>query len=268
MIRRALPIRFSRLAETGRTKPLRAVVETDDGSEHEVVMKISSGIELGVEGLMNEMLGATLAADLGLPVPEPFFVEISPEFCQSMPSGELRARLQSSSPLGFASHDTGKQWRDWNASDGISSSQEPQALAAMAFDAFIGNSDRSPMNPNLRVKDQEWRLIDHESAFGYRLKLFPPCRPWTVGNLSGMISPGAWSEHVFATHLAGRNTLSFAPIRAAWADLSDVRLAQYDAILPNEWESTRPPLSDALDHLRRVRNMIDQCLTELQRILS
>ncbi|MGT2502835.1 HipA family kinase [Bradyrhizobium guangxiense] len=91
MIRRALPIRFSRLAETGRTKPLRAVVETDDGSEHEVVMKISSGIELGVEGLMNEMLGATLAADLGLPVPEPFFVEISPEFCQSMPSGELRA---------------------------------------------------------------------------------------------------------------------------------------------------------------------------------
>jgi hypothetical protein len=110
---------------------------------------------------------------------------------------EIRNRLANSSPLAFASVDAGKQWRGWNASDKVSSSQEADALAIIAFDAFIGNSDRSPVNPNLLVKDRAWRLIDHEAGFSFRLKLFPRCQPWVVGNLSGMIKTGTRSEHVF-----------------------------------------------------------------------
>jgi hypothetical protein len=93
MIRRGVAIGFTRIAETGRTKPLRATVLTDDGAELEVVMKVSSGIELGVESLMNEMLGSLIAADLGLSVQEPLFISLDPEFCTSIPSKEMRARL-------------------------------------------------------------------------------------------------------------------------------------------------------------------------------
>jgi hypothetical protein len=268
MIRRAVPIGFTRIAETGRTKPLRVTVLTDDDVEHEVVMKVSSGIELGIEGLMNEMLGSLVAADVELFVQEPFFVELNADFCASIPVAEIRDRLVSSSPLAFASADAGKQWRGWNASDKVSSSQEADALATMAFDAFIGNSDRSPINPNLLVKDRAWRLIDHEAAFSFRLTLFPKCQPWIVGNLSGMIQPGTRGEHVFSSHLAGRKTLSYAAIKAAWNGLSDARLAQYDAILPDEWTVVRPRLGEAIEHLRRIRDTIDPCLTELQRILS
>jgi len=231
-------------------------------------MKVSSGIELGKEGLMNEMLGSLVAADVGLLVQEPFFVELNTEFCASIPAPEIRARLEASSSLAFASLDAGKQWRSWNSSDRVSAAQESYALATMAFDAFIGNSDRSPQNPNLLVKDQAWRLIDHEEGFSFRLKLFPRCEPWVIGNLSGMIAVGARSEHIFASHLAGRNTLSFEPIKVSWSDLSDVRLAQYDAILPDEWTNVRPQFAEALDHLRKIRDTLDLCLTELQRILS
>jgi hypothetical protein len=268
MVRRGIAIGFTRIAEPGRTKPLRATVLTDDGAEYEVVMKVSSGIELGVESLMNEMLGSLIAADLGLSVQEPLFVILDPEFCASIPSNEIRARLVASSPLAFASVDAGKQWRGWNASDKVSPSQEATALAAMAFDAFIGNSDRSPGNPNLLVKDQAWRLIDHESGFSFRLKLFPRCQPWVVGNLSPMIEAGARGEHVFSGHLLGRASLSFDPIKASWTALSDARLAQYDAILPEEWAAARPQLTDAIAHLRTIRDTIDLCLTELQRILT
>lgn len=267
MIRRAIPIGYSREAETGRTRPLRITLLTADGEECEAVLKVSAGIELGVEALMNEMLGALVAADLGLPVQEPFFVELTADFCASVTS-EIRARLATSCKIAFASRDTGKQWRSWNTADKISSAQEATALATMAFDAFIGNDDRSPSNPNLRVKDQDWRLIDHESGFSFRLKLFPRCQPWTPGNLSGMMTTGARSEHVFARYLAGNGALSFGPIKAAWTSLSDARLAQYDAILPQEWATARPALLEALDHLRKVRDSIDPCLTELQRILS
>jgi len=268
MIRRAVPIGFTRVAETGRTKPLRVTVLTDDSTEHEVIMKVSSGIELGIEGLMNEMLGSLLAADVGLSVQEPFFVDLSAGFSASMPTPELRSRLAGSSPLAFASADAGKQWRGWNASDRVSSSQEAGALATLAFDAFIGNSDRSPANPNLLVKDQDWRLIDHEAAFSFRMKRFPKCEPWVVGNLSGMIQAGTRSEHVFSSHLARRNTLSFGAIKASWSGLSDARLAQYEAILPDEWASVRPHLNEAIHHLRKIRDTIDPCLRELERILS
>jgi hypothetical protein len=138
----------------------------------------------------------------------------------------------------------------------------------MAFDAFIGNSDRSPGNPNLLVKDQAWRLIDHEGGFSFRLKLFPRCEPWVVGNLSPMIEVGARSEHVFSSHLLGKGTLRFDPIKAAWVALSDARIAQYDAILPDEWDSARSKLGDAMAHLCTIRDKIDLCLIELQRVLS
>jgi hypothetical protein len=268
MIRRAFPVGFTRVAETGRTKPLRGTVLTDDNAEHEVVMKVSSGIDSGIEGLMNEMLGSLVAADVGLSVQEPFFVELNADFCASIPAPEIRKQLADSSPLAFASADAGKQWRGWNASDRVSASQEADALATLAFDAFIGNSDRSPANPNLLVKDQAWRLIDHEAGFSFRLKLFPRCQPWVAGNLSGMIEVGARSEHVFSSHLAGRNTLSFDAIKAAWSGLSDARLSQYDAILPDEWTDMRPYLGEAIEHLRKIRDKMDPCLKELERILS
>ncbi|MET4181717.1 hypothetical protein ABIB94_003818 [Bradyrhizobium sp. JR7.2] len=268
MIRRATAIGFSRQAAPGRTEPLRVTVMTDDGVEHEAVMKISTGMELGTEALMNEMLGSLLAADVGLTIQEPFFVQLSTEFCDSIPFPAIKARLTSSCPLAFACLDAGKQWRGWNATDRISPAQEAAAVSIMAFDAFTGNSDRRPGNPNLLVKDQAWRLIDHENSFSYRLRLFPRCQPWVVGNLAGMIAPGSPGEHIFASHLIGRETLSFAPIKASWLDLSDARLAQYDAMLPAEWDATRPHLLEALDHIRRVREAVDPCLTELQRILS
>lgn len=268
LIRRAIAIGFSRRATPGRTEPLRVTILTDDGVEHEAVMKVSTGIELGTEALMNEMLGSLIAYDVGLHVQEPFFVELPPEFCASFESAAMRERITSSCPLAFASLDAGKQWRGWNATDRISPAQEAIALATMAFDAFIGNNDRRPGNPNLIVKDQAWRLIDHEQGFTFRLKLFPRCTPWQAGNLSAMIEGGAHSEHIFASHLIGRKSLSFDPIKAIWSGLSDARLAQYDAILPDEWSGTRPHLLEALDHCRKVREAIEPCLAELQRILS
>src|SRR5262249_21707915 len=117
----------SRQATPGRTEPLRVTIMTGDGVEHEAVMKISAGIELGAEALMNEMLGSLIAADAGLAVQEPFFVELTAEFCASIPFPAMQARLVSSCPLAFASLDAGKQWRGWNATDRISPSRFSQA---------------------------------------------------------------------------------------------------------------------------------------------
>lgn len=268
MIRRAYPSRFDRPAETGRTEPLRISLLTEDGVEHDVVMKVSDGPECSVEGLANEMLGSLLAADLELPINEPFFVELDPLFVDAVFSENIRLRLKRSNALAFASLNAGQQWRRWNASDKLIADQIGLALAVLAFDAFIGNSDRSPVNPNLLVRDNDWRLIDHESAFGFRMKLFPRCEPWNLGNLNLLRQHGQPSEHLFARHLIGRSDLDFVEIRQRWAGLSDARLSQYDATLPDEWNAVRPIFAEALDHLRAVRDRIDLCLDEIKRVLS
>ena len=259
MIREAVPIRFDRPTGVGRTEPLRVGVQTDDGNEHDVVLKVSAGPECNVECLANETLGSLLAADLGLPVCEPFFVRIGPEFIDSVPNHAIRQRIRDSCPIAFGSRHAGEQWRRWLPSDRISKTQISQAISVLAFDGFIGNSDRNPANSNMLVKDQEWRLIDHESAFSFRMKLFPPCEPWTPGNLGMMRTYGANSEHIFAKQLSGMADLDFEPTRARWAGLSDVRLAEYDAILPSEWEEIRLIFTGALNHYRLAPVDLSEC---------
>lgn len=233
MIRAAKLNRYDRRTENGRTHPLRVAVQTEDEAEHDVVLKVSGGPENSIEGLANEMLGALLAADLGLPVSEAFFVEIEPDFIASLPDEALRLRLEASSPIAFGSKHVGSQWRPWLPSDRLAQSQIDLAIGVLAFDGFVGNNDRNPRNPNMLVKDQDWRLIDHEGAFGFRMKLFPRCEPWQQGNLGLLCRYGEDSEHIFARQLSGRDDLNFAPIKARWEDLSDARLAQYDAVLPD-----------------------------------
>ena len=238
-----------------------------DGAEYDVVMK-PSGPQITVEALANEMLGSFLAADLGLPVNEPFLVPLETDFVASVPDLELRRRLESACPLAFASRDAGNQWRRWHSGDRVSVSQTDLALLIVAFDAFIANNDRSPRNPNLLVKDDEWRLIDHESAFSFHLKFAPSCEPWRMGNLAIISNTGADSEHLFTSDLRGRGDLNYPEISARWLDLSDTRLAQYDASLPEEWVGVRQHFSEALSHLREVRDKIDLCVAELTRVLA
>ncbi|MGV2101281.1 HipA family kinase [Rhizobium sp. 21-4511-3d] len=241
---------------------------TDDGDEHDVVMKISNGPECTIEGLANEMLGSLLAADLELPVNEPFLVRIDDEFVSSVSNEAIRQRMRGSSQVAFASKHAGKQWRRWGPSDRISDSQIGLALSILTFDACIANSDRSPANSNMLVKDQLWRLIDHESAFGFRMKVFPRCEPWKSGNLELLKRYGTDSEHIFAKQLAKNSDLAFEAIQAKWEGLSDIRIAQYDATLPAEWSEVRPILTEALDHIKKVRDQIGSCVTELRRVLS
>jgi hypothetical protein len=174
VIETAQAVRFSGKVEQGRTGPLRAFVEAADASQTEVVLKATHSHQLTIEGLANEMLGSLLAGDLGLPTPRPLFVKLSPEFIATIPDDEVRARLSAACPIAFGSTHAGPQWRRWQPID--RTNMFDLALALFAFDAFIGNPDRSPANPNLlrHKTDGSLLLIDHETAFGIRLKLFPP----------------------------------------------------------------------------------------------
>ncbi len=217
MIETAQAVRFSGEVEQGRTQPLRAFVELTDGSRTEVVLKPTSQPHLTTEGLANEMLGSLLAGDLDLPTPRPLFVELSPDFIDTIPDPRIQARLRGANSVAFASTHAGSQWRRWDPIDHVSKDRLQLALRIFAFDAFIGNPDRRAKNPNLlrHKSDGAILLIDHETAFGFRLQLFPRVEPWNLGNLSHMAKRGAESEHVFFSALLGREDLDIERYRRA-----------------------------------------------------
>lgn len=269
MIRRASAIRFDRSSAAGRTEPLRVRIETDDEEECDVILKVSQSPECSVHSLAYELLGALLAADLGLPICEPFLVDLHADFISSVHPPQIQRRLQQSCSVAFGSRDAGKQWRTWSpTADNIKVEQIPLALGVIAFDAFIGNADRAPQNANMLVSGDQWRLIDHEVAFGFRLKLFPKCEPWKLGNLDLLTRWGQRSEHIFAAPLRKKEGLDFTAVINSWRDLSDVRLSQYDACLPDEWDAARSDFTDALCHIKLVRDSIELCVAELKRVLK
>ena len=264
MITRATATRFDREGEAGRNRPPRVTVETPDGEEHEVVLKVSGMPQLSVARLAAEGLAACIAGKVGLPVCRPLLVEMSPRWISTLPaSSSLRAQMAHSNPVAFGSTHAGPKWQLWNTHDTIRARQRAVAAAILAFDAFIENPDRRPSNPNLLVNDDEFRLIDHELSLNVS-SILPQPAPWRVGGLSWLQGD---DRHVFARRLRPVD-VDFDAIRAAWSGLSDDCLSDYEASLPMEWNAASAMIAAALAHVRAVRDNIDACLTEIGRILG
>jgi hypothetical protein len=263
MISLAVATRYDRVAEAGRNRPLRVVVEADEGVEYEVFLKSSGCPELTVTSLAHEVLAACIAGQVGLPVCRPFLVELTPEWVASVHDAEVRQILQASNPIAFGSTAAGPGWKQWSSDDVLTPARREKALGIFVFDAFIENPDRKPSNPNLLVKGDEFRIIDHELALLVR-GLLPRPAPWRPGYLNHMMGP---DSHVFASRLRG-GALDLDPIRTAWSNVSDDDLSDYEASLPEQWAEAGDAVTAALTHIRAVRDRIDECLVEIRRTLA
>lgn len=263
MIALAEAVRYDGESGAGRNRPLRVVVETAAGDEHEVFLKPSGRPELSVASLAHEALAACIAGRVGLPVCRPFLVELSPTWIASIRDEAVRQMLAASNPIGFGSTAAGVGWRQWSPEDILTAPRRQIALSVFAFDAFLENPDRKPSNPNLLVKGDEFRVIDHELALFVR-GLFPAPSPWRPGYLDHLMQP---DRHVFATRLRG-GVLDLDAIRAAWSSLSDHDLADYEASMPAQWAEATESVAAALTHVRVVRDRLDECLVEIGRALA
>jgi hypothetical protein len=263
MLQMTMPVRFHAPLTSGRTKPARLECEMDDGSVIEVIGKFVGGCDRGVSALAIEVVAACLAADLGLPIPKPYILTIDPTWVATIPDPGYRAMVARSGALAFGSTDVGRDFRVWSSSDRLSAQMQPVALAIFCFDAFINNTDRRDGNPNCLVRGHDLRIFDHELTFIYKGVLFWR-EPWKVGSLAPMATSGA---HIFHSKLKGQ-TVDLAPVRAAWAALSDADLARYKGAVPTAWSSAAATVDEAISLIQGVRDHIDDALAEVRRVLT
>lgn len=263
MLKRVSPIQYDRPATRGRTGPLFITCEAAEGTTVEVVAKFSGGCDQGNVNLAREVIGACLAGDLGLPVPEPFLIDNPADWAATIPDANECAKVQRSSPVAFGSRVMTRQFGVWAPGNTISDTMLPMAAGIFVFDGVIQNPDRRSDNPNCLVRGDEMRIFDHELAFSHGLVIgWTP--PWVLGGLKPMETNG---NHIFRAGLKGRS-IDFGPIRATWAGLSDDRIADYERALPAEWTNVASAAASATKLIREARDNIDAVLAEVKRVLS
>lgn len=266
-IERVEAVQFNQIMTKGRTSPLLLTCERADGGTIEAVVKFATGRECTIASLCAELIAAQLAVDLGLPTPTPVVVTWEEIFASGIIEPQAREVVISSSPPAFGSTFVTNGFVTWPTDRKfLGDVARTTALATFFFDAMIGNSDRGGMKPNILVRGDDFRLIDHEMAFRDYLLFVKALPPWALGGLNGMVTPGA---HIFAGQLAkNANGLDFDPIRNAWAGLSDRQIEAYEASLPPEWTVDRRIVAFAVERIKECRNRIDDCVTECRRALN
>lgn len=260
MLARVRPLDFVRATRAGRTNPSILLCERSDKSVIDVVAKFSAGC-FALSGLAFEAVGACLAGDLALPVPEPLLVEIPAGWSDAVSDESRRVMIQKSLPMAFGSKLATAGYGAWHAGARLTPAMMPVAAAIFVFDAIVQNPDRRVENPNCLVRGEDLLIFDHELAFGKILQWKPP---WELGGLQHLEQSG---KHIFREHLQGK-AIDLMPIRARWAGLSDACLKSYVDALPVEWAAALAEVEEAIDLVRAARDNIDGCLREVQRVLT
>lgn len=234
MLETVQAVRFVKEFGSGRNRPWLLEAERSNGELVEVVCKLGSA-ECGRGGLVREAYCSMLAADLNLPVAEPFVVELVDEFVESLPSSE-RQRAQGQGlafGVAFAPHMLPMQPGRF-----LSSGLREDAASAFLFDAGVVNSDRLVTKPNCLTDGDQLLLIDHELCLNLHGRGFLLQDPWAAGALQSMTS-GA-SQHLFYSDLkpnrADTPKVDLSTLCAALGSILPSRIEEYRAAIPEEWD--------------------------------
>jgi hypothetical protein len=265
MFDRVEAVRFDRPMLKGRTKPILINCERENGEEVEVVAKFSFGCDNSTDGLMREALAAMLAKDLGLPIPEPFLVSVTPEFIGSIQNHDVVQLLQKSDQFGFGSRKLPDGFGVWTAASGpLSRKLEQVALEIMAFDAWVTNGDRRVANPNLLTDSNSFAIFDHELTLMTTLNIGWQA-PWVVGSFSGHNN---LTKHIFYQSFVGKSGLDLSRICNVFSNISDDRINSYAQGMPPSWCTNNKALSQGVDFILELRKNIKLSAVEFLRALK
>lgn len=271
MLKTVVASRFAKPMGSGKTAPSLIGCAGDDGKEIELIVKFGAGCELKQRGLMTEVVVALLAADLDLPVPEPFLVTVEAEFVATIPETDERCRQTKAHarasvgpnfgskklPAGFSAHPKGKR---------IPTALLPLAAEVLAFDVFIANPDRVVANANFLIKGENLAIYDHELAL-FTEALLGWTEPWKPGGIALPKALPDRQRHVFLEDVR-RQPVDLTRFTGAFEAITDARLEEYRTAIPPAWAGDGKALDRMLDYLRALRQNLDSAVDELRKALS
>ncbi|KDP88221.1 hypothetical protein CF70_032180 [Cupriavidus sp. SK-3] len=254
MLEQVTATRFVKRMTTGRTTPLLLECEGDDELPIEVVTKCSAGTMEGVKNLAIEAIAGMLAADLRLPIPAPFIVELTQEFIDLVATQDPdRATLmRNSNRLAFGSKRLPNGFVAWVKGQTVPAELCAEAAEIFTFDAIIVNADRRPDNPNCLFSGDGLAIFDHELTLNSDQVLFWKA-PWQDGGFDNYSSP---DRHIFAKPNLASCPQTLDRFTQAWEDLPETRFEDYFKALPPDWLSGPDLAGRVIPYFIEVRKNI------------
>ncbi len=263
--------RFDKPMGVGKTTPALVTCDREDGREVEVVVKWANASEAGIGALRREALAALLAADLDLPVPEPFLVATEAEFAATIPASDEKRRIvrdhaAKSVGINFGSKLLPPGFTTIGVDRALNRALLPVAAEILAFDVFLNNPDRTVSNPNCQSNGRELAIFDHELAFVTEGVLFwrPP---WEDGSIEFPVRQPPEIRHVFLEEVRGTK-VDFDRLGGAFDVVTAERLEAYRIALPPQWLGVEDAVAPILDYIAALKANIDSAIKNLAQALA
>lgn len=246
---------FHKAMSSGRNEPVLLGCRTSKGAMVDCVVKLAE--RLGGRAplpYLAEWCAVAFGRLLGINVPEPFEVQITAPFAESL-EGKWRDIAMKSLGSAFGSGLCTGGFVPWTSRTTIPPDLREAALALIAFDVLIHNPDRRTSNPNLLASREAFLAFDHDDAFSF---VFP-----IVGNPDPAEDPifGIVDQHALAQGL-GRKIPSIDRFRRAVQAITDDQIAAIGRAAPSAWQdhTADGKLAKILDVMRRRRDAIEKWL--------
>lgn len=228
MLRTVCATRYVTPLREGGSLP--AIVEADDLGLY--VLKFR-GAGQGPLALVAELVAGEIGRALGLRVPELVLVEVDPMLGRNEPDQEIRDLLQASVGLNLGlDYLPGSVMFDPAAGD---KADADTASAAVWFDAFVTNVDRTVRNPNLLYWHRALYFIDHGASLYFH-------HNWSGVNPRSAFA--AIKDHVLMTW-AARIAEADAALRPR---LDRGTFERILALAPDEWLQDSPGPAAYVDY--------------------
>jgi len=153
----------------GYSRPARLTCRRENGQQIEVFIKFAGGVRDHYFGLCAEMLCSSIARKLGFLTPDPYIVNLSPEFLAGAPQA-AKDLISRSLGLNFGTVAVGSGYGVMPTEPHLPQDLRKLAAEIFAFDILMQNFDRKWDNPNLLWNRKRIVLIDHESALSSVLR--------------------------------------------------------------------------------------------------
>lgn len=137
---------------------LPALAEADDGFKYVVKFR---GAGHGTKALIAELIGGMVAKSLGFNVPELVFLDVDGRFGITEPDEEIQDLLRASEGLNIGLHFLD---RAMTMDPSVNRIDALTASKIVWLDAFLTNVDRTRLNTNMLLWNNELWLIDHGAS--------------------------------------------------------------------------------------------------------
>ena len=257
-----IAVRFYKRMRHCRTRPFLLGCVDHTGTELEVFTKFSATSERRTSALVAEAIASFLAADLNLPVPEPFAVQITTELVQAVSDEDFRKLANASCFYCFGSKKLPPGFSTWPRGRTVPRNLLTLAAEVFAFDALIQNPDRREENPNCLFDGTDLAIYDHDLAF-FAKGIIGWKPPWEPSSLEYLRS-GA--RHLFYQSLRG-SEISLNRFSGALQAVTPERILEYRNSLPEVWVQEAQDLDDILGYIQSLTERASEAIQEVIRAL-